>query len=205
MPIPPKSPGLPKSPGVHRRAPVASRERPTVGALAWVALGVAAVLLGVSAWIALAPSGEPYDERPESHSSSSQPPSEGRRGSPSRRFPWSVGRRGGEPRPPPSAAEPAADASGLALFPPPGTDPPKRGIVVPDDFELPPGYVRHYQATDSGERLPAILMFHPDYRPVDADGVPLPLPPDRIVPPELAPLGLPVRMLEMPAEAPEAP
>ena len=49
-----------------------------------------------------------------------------------------------------------------------GTKPIKRGIIVPDDFELPPGYVRHFQSTDNGERLPAILMFSPDYEWVDA-------------------------------------
>ena len=42
---------------------------------------------------------------------------------------------------------------------------------MPDDFELPEGYVRHYQTTDDGEQLPAILMFHPDYQFVDENGV----------------------------------
>jgi hypothetical protein len=88
--------------------------------------------------------------------------------------------------------------TGIALFPPPGTDPIKRGIVVPDDFELPPGYVRHYQATDDGRRLPAILMFHPDYDWVDESGAPIVVPEDGVVPPELAPAGLPLEMLEVP-------
>jgi len=99
----------------------------------------------------------------------------------------------------PAAADDAGDApSGIALFPPPGTKPIKRGIVVPDDFELPEGYVRHYQATDDGKMLPAILMFHPDYQPVDAAGHPVPVPEDRIVPPEMAPAGLALQMLEAP-------
>jgi hypothetical protein len=92
--------------------------------------------------------------------------------------------------------------SGIALFPPPGTEPLKRGYVVPEDFELPPGYVRHYQTTDDGERVPAILMFHPDYRPLDGDGEPIALPADRIVPREMAPPGMPLEMLEVPEDEP---
>lgn len=86
--------------------------------------------------------------------------------------------------------------AGLGVFPPPGTKPIKRGIVVPDDFELPPGYVRHYQTTDDGRRLPPILMFHPDYAGADANGNPLPVPEDRIVPPDMAPPGMPVEILD---------
>jgi hypothetical protein len=106
-----------------------------------------------------------------------------------------------------SAADHADDAagdnageepSGIALFPPPGTDPIKSGIVVPEGFELPPGYVRHYQTTDDGKQLPAILMFHPDYQPVDEHGAAIPLPENRVVPPELAPPGLAHRMLDVP-------
>jgi len=89
------------------------------------------------------------------------------------------------------------EKSGLALFVP-GTDPVKQGIVVPEDFELPPGYVRHYQSTDDGQQLEAILMFHPDHNPVDANGQPIPLPENRVVPPEMAPAGLPIRMLQVP-------
>jgi hypothetical protein len=79
------------------------------------------------------------------------------------------------------------DHTGIAAFEPPGTDPPKPGIIVPDDFPLPEGYVRHYQADDDGNRLPAILMFHPDYEFVDESGTPVALPEDRVVPAELAP------------------
>lgn len=88
------------------------------------------------------------------------------------------------------------ETAGIAAFPPPGTKPVKRGIVVPDDFELPPGYVRHYQATDDGRPLPPILMFHPDFAGVDANGNPIVVPEDRIVPPELAPPGLPIHTLD---------
>ncbi len=105
-----------------------------------------------------------------------------------------------------AATDPSADGAegdgeepqGIALFPPPGTDPPKPGIVVPDDFELPPGYVRHHQVTDDGQQLPPILMFHPDFDWVDANGRKITLPADNVVPPDLAPPGMPIRMLEVP-------
>jgi hypothetical protein len=97
-----------------------------------------------------------------------------------------------------SAEQSADEPSGIALFPPPGTNPPKSGLVVPDDFELPAGYVRHYQVTDDGKPLPPILMFHPDAELFDAQGNPIPLPPDRVVPPELAPPGFPIEVLEVP-------
>ncbi len=84
----------------------------------------------------------------------------------------------------------AGEHDGIAAFGLPGSDPPKSGIIVPDDFPLPEGYVRHYQSTDDGEPLGAILMFHPDYEFVDAQGQVMPLPKDRIVPPEMAPPGL---------------
>jgi hypothetical protein len=92
----------------------------------------------------------------------------------------------------------ATEATGMALFPPMGSKPIKRGIVVPEGFELPPGYVRHYQATDDGELLPPILMFHPDYEFVDSKGAPVAIPADRVVPPELAPAGMPIQMLQPP-------
>jgi hypothetical protein len=111
--------------------------------------------------------------------------------------------------PPPSPAEQAEDEpagalegrSGIDVFPAPGTKRIKPGIVVPDEFELPPGYVRHYQATDKGEMLQAILMFHPDYELVDEAGRPVPVPADRVVPPEMAPPGLAVEMLQIPEDA----
>jgi hypothetical protein len=93
----------------------------------------------------------------------------------------------------------AGETGGIAAFGLPGTEPPRPGIVVPDGFDLPPGYVRHFQVTDDGEQLPPILLFHPDYEFVDAEGQPVPVAAHRIVPPELAPPGLPIRMLEVPA------
>jgi len=90
------------------------------------------------------------------------------------------------------------DRAGISAFPPPGTKPLKRGVVVPDDFELPPGYVRHYQTTDDGRQVPAVLMFHPDFELVDASGNVVPLPADRLVPPDLAPAGLAIQLLDAP-------
>jgi hypothetical protein len=92
----------------------------------------------------------------------------------------------------------SAERTGIHLFPRPGTKPIAGGILVPSDYELPPGYMRHYQTTDDGERVGPILVFHPDHQPVDESGRPIPLPPDRVVPPELAPPGMPVVMLEPP-------
>jgi hypothetical protein len=88
--------------------------------------------------------------------------------------------------------------TGMELFPPPGTKPVRRGIVVPEDFPLPEGFVRHHQVSDAGEPLPAILVFHPDYQFVDQDGEPIEIPQDRVVPPEYAPEGLPIEILELP-------
>ena len=87
---------------------------------------------------------------------------------------------------------------GIAAFPPPGTDPPKSGVIVPDGFELPEGYVRYYQSTDDGEALPPILMFHPDYAFTDEQGNPIAVPENRIVPPELVPPGLDATLLHVP-------
>lgn len=88
--------------------------------------------------------------------------------------------------------------TGLGAFNPPGTSPPLVGLAVPEDFELPKGYVRHHQATDDGQRIEAILMFAPGYQPLDAAGRPVEVPKDRVVPPELAPPGLPVRRITIP-------
>lgn len=85
---------------------------------------------------------------------------------------------------------------GLGAFNPPGTVPLMPGIVVPDDFVLPPGYVRHYQVTDAGEMLPPVLMFSPDHDWRDGNG--RPLPGDRLVPPEMAPPGMPIHPLPLP-------
>lgn len=91
--------------------------------------------------------------------------------------------------------------TGIGAFSPPGTSPPLIGIAVPDDFALPKGYVRHHQSTDDGQRLEPILMYAPDYQPVNEANEPIALPKDRVVPPELAPPGLAVRQIVLPAPA----
>ncbi len=87
---------------------------------------------------------------------------------------------------------------GLGAFSPPGTRPPMIGLAVPEDFVLPDGYVRHHQATDDGQRIEAILMFAPDRQILDATGKPIPVPKNRVVPPEYAPPGLPIRRITLP-------
>jgi hypothetical protein len=108
---------------------------------------------------------------------------------------------------PPSLPEISDEAggggSGIAVFPPPGTDPPKVGLLVPEDFPLPEGYVRHYQSTDDGEPLPAILMFHPDFVWLDENGNQIPLPENLVVPPEMAPPGMPKVPIEIPPPLPD--
>lgn len=91
--------------------------------------------------------------------------------------------------------------TGLGAFSPPGTKPPLVGLAVPEDFPLPEGYVRHHQATDDGQRIEAILMFAPDRQVLDAAGRPIAVPKDRVVPPEYAPPGLPIRRVSIPAPA----
>lgn len=88
--------------------------------------------------------------------------------------------------------------TGLGAFNPPGTSPPLVGLAVPEDFPLPEGYVRHYQATDDGQRIEPILMFSPDFDFRDAAGRPIALPDDLVVPPHLAPPGLPLRPIDIP-------
>ena len=88
---------------------------------------------------------------------------------------------------------------GLGAFSPPGTRPPLVGLAVPEDFELPEGYVRHYQATDDGQRIEPILMYSPDHQFFDAANRPIAIPQDRVVPPELAPPGFPIRRIVIPA------
>ena len=92
--------------------------------------------------------------------------------------------------------------TGLAAFSPPGTRPPMVGLAVPEDFALPPGYVRHHQATDDGQRIEAILMFAPDLAFVDTPKGTVAVPKDRLVPPELAPEGLALRRIAIPAPLP---
>lgn len=124
-----------------------------------------------------------------------------------------------EPAPEPAAAAPAPASQdqpatndlgedqpmGIAVFPPPGTKPILRGYVVPDTFEVPEGYVRHYQTTDRGHQLPPILLFHPDYQLLDPQGQPIQMPKDRVVPPELLPPGMPAQRLDLPEDGSEPP
>ncbi len=91
------------------------------------------------------------------------------------------------------------ETAGLAAFPPPGTRPPRSGIIVPADYVLPEGFARHYQSTDDGQRLEPILALAPGYELLDDAGDPVPLIDKRIVPPEFAPPDLPVRVLEIPS------
>lgn len=88
--------------------------------------------------------------------------------------------------------------TGIGAFNPPGTSPPLEGIAVPEDFELPEGYARHTQWTDEGVAIEPILMFAPDFQLYDAHGRPIPMPDNRVVPPELAPPGLPPRRVRIP-------
>jgi hypothetical protein len=88
--------------------------------------------------------------------------------------------------------------TGLGAFNPPGTSPPLVGLAVPEDFPLPEGYVRHFQATDDGQRIEPILMFSPDFEFFDAAGRRIPIPANRVVPPNMAPPGLAIRLIEIP-------
>ncbi len=104
----------------------------------------------------------------------------------------------------PSGAEVIAELNkagihtGIGAFPPPGTSPPMVGLAVPDDYPLPEGYVRHFQATDDGQRIEPILMFSPDYQFFDASGKPIKIPENRVVPPGMAPSGLTARPIVIP-------
>ena len=91
--------------------------------------------------------------------------------------------------------------SGLGAFSPPGTSPPLTGLAVPENFALPKGYVRHHQATDDGQPIEAILMFAPDFQLMDANNQPIAMPKNLVVPPELAPPGLPIRSVVIPGPA----
>ncbi|GAB6195620.1 hypothetical protein [Lysobacter xanthus] len=95
--------------------------------------------------------------------------------------------------------------TGLGAFPPPGTRPPRRGLEVPDGFPLPDGYVRHHQATDDGQSISPILMFSPDIDSITVRGRRVAIPPDRIVPPDLAPPGMPLKWVTLPPPRTEGP
>lgn len=89
--------------------------------------------------------------------------------------------------------------TGLGAFNPPGTRPNLVGLAVPENFALPPGYVRHHQSTDDGQTVEAILMFAPDVQLFNAAHEPIAIPKNRVVPPELAPPGMPIRRIVIPA------
>lgn len=88
--------------------------------------------------------------------------------------------------------------TGLGAFNPPGTSPPLVGLAVPKDFPLPEGYVRHHQVTDDGQVIEPILMFAPGFQLYDGARQAVAMPQDRVVPPELAPSGLPLRRIVIP-------
>jgi hypothetical protein len=164
------------------------------------AVAVAALAAGAAAYLRCAPlEAEGVEETPPALPPGAAPVAEAARAPEARPPPASSlpsARLAMSPEPPPPP--PPGELTGIAAFPPPGTKRLKRGIVVPEDFVLPEGYVRHYQATDDGQRLPAVLMFHPDIVPKGPDGGPVQVTADRLVPPELAPAGMPIQMLEVP-------
>lgn len=88
--------------------------------------------------------------------------------------------------------------TGLGAFNPPGTSPPLVGLAVPEDYVLPEGYVRHFQATDDGQAIEPILMYSPDYDFLDAAGQAIAIPADRVVRVAQAPAGLPIRQVRIP-------
>ncbi|WP_215121591.1 hypothetical protein [Lysobacter sp. ISL-52] len=96
------------------------------------------------------------------------------------------------------ALQQAGVRTGLGAFNPPGTSPPLIGLAVPEGYELPEGYVRHHQVTDEGVAIEPILMFSPDFILRDVQGRPMAMPADRVVPPALAPPGMPRRQIRIP-------
>jgi len=171
--------------------------------LSGLVVAAALALLAAAGWIFLDLRGELGQERRDAPAGSAAPPA-------ARKPATAPGRSvAGAPVTPDDPDQPdelyldqidpaSVEKTGIHLFPPPGTKPIKGGILVPEDYELPPGYMRHYQATDDGEPVQAILVFHPDHQPLDEDGQPIPLPADRVVPPELAPPDMPLQVLEPP-------
>ena len=97
------------------------------------------------------------------------------------------------------ALQHAGVRTGIGAFNPPGTSPPLSGLAVPEDFELPPGYARHHQSTDQGVAIEPILVFSPGFTLQDAQGNPVAMPANGVVPPELAPPGLPLRRVRIPS------
>lgn len=89
--------------------------------------------------------------------------------------------------------------TGIGAFSPPDTRPNLVGLAVPADFVLPDGYVRHFQTTDDGQDIEPILMYAQDRQVLDAAGRPIAIPADRVVRPEQAPPGLPLRRVVIPS------
>jgi hypothetical protein len=175
-----------------------SKKRSSQGLwLVGLALGFTLVCVIASLWLLSPP--EPVPEQPAPLVQRPPKASAPAPRPPTREAPRSV--------PPPSEpgtsvaaapeAAPTGPAEGINLYRQ-GTKPLKQGLVVPEGFQLPDGYMRHYQTTDDGEQVKPILMFRDDYHPVDANGVPIELPANLVVPPELAPPGMPIEILELP-------
>ncbi len=162
--------------------------RPGVLALVFGAV----VLMAVGAWWALREPDAPEPPPPEAARPAPRPRA------PAQPFDPAPAEPAPATEPLAVAEEPDEGPGGMQLYPP-NAKPIRRGLVVPDGFVLPPGYVRHFQANDDGTLLPPILTFHPDFQPVDDAGRPLKVAEGRVVPPELAPPGFPVKQLEVPA------
>ena len=208
------APNAERNPRIDRDGVRTSKQSPSGGLVGKIIAVAAFAVLVVLAWMARESDAPPKDVAADAKSAAAVAPT------PEQSAEWAsvkkmTPRRAPE-RPasePPAPEEPlpeidardvipalieAGETGGIAVFPPPGTDPPKRGIVVPDDYELPEGYVRHYQSTDDGKPLEPILMFSPDFEFLDQNGKRIALPDDLVVPPELAPPGLPIRTLDVP-------
>jgi hypothetical protein len=99
-----------------------------------------------------------------------------------------------------AALRESGETAGLAAFSPPGTRPPRSGVIVPADYELPEGFARHYQSTDDGQQLAAVLVVAPGYEILDDAGDPVALTDGYIVPPEYAPSDLPLQILDVPSD-----
>ncbi|AKJ04338.1 hypothetical protein ATI61_101569 [Archangium gephyra] len=187
-------------------------QRKRTGSGMWIVglgLGFTIVCLLLSAWLVASPAPVPTTPEPEpvrlAQGAPAPSPTPSRPAPKAAPRPQNVPAQPSEPAPQEEPvvqdAAPSGPAEGINLYRP-GTSPLKQGIIVPENFELPPGFVRHYQSTDNGEGIKPILMFHPDYKPVDSKGAPVELPSNRVVPPELAPRGMPIEILELP-EGPE--
>lgn len=193
------------------------------GVRAWIVLVAIAALLGTAWWLmasppgpspggsdamAMQPESDDYDGA-QSADASSQPSARARATPVSQPLPRDEPDdlasyfKPGDPEPTGAevieAMHDAGIRTGIGAFNPPGTSPPLVGLAVPKDFVLPPGYVRHHQVTDEGVDLEPILMFAPDFVLRDRDGRARAMPANRVVPPELAPPGMPLRRIRVPA------